>query len=359
MKRMLILALVLVLLGGCVSNKNYQNQQQKILQLENSLNEHSTELVVLRKEIMLSRKDTGYSTQTIDSLFAQVKAMADFQNTNFQEVSNDVAYLMEAAAEQQSLREDLDNLQEDTDDILAGFADRLGSMSSEPTVAKDLNQLNQSSETSNKDIREQIAALERNIADLRTSTGKENSGQYSGSIDTLRKRIDDLEAKQKEVNSANKAELERLSSMLDAKPTLKESKAVSTKPQSSTVKGEVPEYEAARAEYTKGNHPRSREMLGSFMAKYPSSDYLGNASYWIGENYYAEGDFTSALREFQNVISRYPDSWKAADSQLKIGLCYWHMGNSEAGKQEIERIKTVYPKYQRMDLVDKFLKQIK
>ncbi|PKN72565.1 MAG: tol-pal system protein YbgF [Candidatus Cloacimonetes bacterium HGW-Cloacimonetes-3] len=363
MKKMLVLIVVLILLGGCVSNKNYQNQQQKILQLENNLNEQSTELVVLRKEIMLSRRDTGYSAQTIDSLFAQVKAMSEFQNTNFQEISSDVAYLMEAVAEQETLREDFENMQQDTDDILAGFADRLGNLnadtSSTPAVAKDLKQLNQSAEASNKTFKEQIATLERNIEDLRTSSGTEKSGQFSGSIETLRKRMDDMEARQKEINAANKAELERLGSMLDAKPIIKESKAIISKPPTSAVKGEVAEYEAARAEYTKGNHPHSRDMLGSFMSKYPTSDYLGNASYWIGENYYAEGDFTSALREFQNVISRYPDSWKAADAQLKIGLCYWHMGNPEAGKQELNRIKTVYPKYPRMDLVDKFLNQIK
>jgi chromosome segregation ATPase len=201
MKKMLVLIVVLILLGGCVSNKNYQNQQQKILQLENNLNEQSTELVVLRKEIMLSRRDTGYSAQTIDSLFAQVKAMSEFQNTNFQEISSDVAYLMEAVAEQETLREDFENMQQDTDDILAGFADRLGNLnadtSSTPAVAKDLKQLNQSAEASNKTFKEQIATLERNIEDLRTSSGTEKSGQFSGSIETLRKRMDDMEARQK------------------------------------------------------------------------------------------------------------------------------------------------------------------
>jgi tol-pal system protein YbgF len=328
---MLVLAVVLVLLAGCVSNKNFQSQQQKMLQLENSLNQQNTELVVLRKEIMLSRKNVGYSytAETIDSLFAQVKAMSEFQNTSFQDVTDDIAYLMEVVAdlvaEQETLREDYHILQADNDDILSGFADRLGAASTtegnqvppaSQVPSQDINQLTKKMEANDKAINEQITAI--------------------------------------------RSELERLRSQVETMPAAKPGTSVNEpKPQSNVKEGEVPEYEAARAEYVKGNHQRSRELLGNFVTKHPGSQYLGNATYWIGENYYAEGDFTSALREFQNVISRYPESWKAADSQLKIGLCYWHMGNPEAGRREIESIKTTYPKYQRMDLVDKFLKQIK
>ncbi|MDD2228873.1 MAG: tol-pal system protein YbgF [Candidatus Cloacimonetes bacterium] len=370
MKQILTLAVVFILLAGCVSNKPFQEQKQKVLQLERSFDEQNTELIVLRKEIMQSRRSTGYSTVTIDSLFAEVKAMSEFQNTNFQQVNDDVAYLLETVAdmaqEQKSMRDDFVNLQADNDDILEGFADRIGANTNNntatPAVSQDIAQLTKSVGASNKALKEQIATLEKNIADLRTSMGKESSStgttEYSGSIETLRKRIDELETKQKAVNATNKAELERLQQKVETLPSAKQ-KAEVNKTISNTKEGEIPEYEAARKQYDKGNHKLSRELLADFIGKYPNSDYLGNALYWTGENYYAEGDFTNALREFQNVVSRYPDSWKAADSQLKVGLCYWYMGNPDAGRQEIESIRTAYPKYRRMDLVDKFLKQIK
>ncbi|MCK9309208.1 MAG: tol-pal system protein YbgF [Candidatus Cloacimonetes bacterium] len=299
MKNMLALAVICILLAGCVANKPFQEQTLKVTQLERSFDEQKAELGAIRKT-------TDNSTTTIDSLFAEVKIMSKFQQINVKDVIDDVNYLKETVTsmgkEQKSLRDDFANLQADNDDILDGFADRLAAYDDAKT---------------------------NNSADIQDVV------QLTMVIENLGRRIDMLEAKQNVVNTTNKAEVR------------------------TPIVGEIPEYEAAREEYERGNHKLSRKMLASFIANYPNSNYYSNALYWTGENYYAEDDYTSALREFQNVVSRYPDSWKAADAQLKIGLCYWRMGNPEAGRNEIESIRNTYPTYERMDLVDSYLMQIK
>lgn len=331
MKRMFVLAIVLALLTGCASNQAIKQQKQKVWELETNLEQQKTELVVLRKEIMQNRKGGAgsYSNSDLDSLMQEVKAMAAFQNSSFKDVTTDVKYLMEKvvelADEQYILREDFDYLQADNDEILSGFAERLGSISTSdgdkvvtPVVpgGTTVTQLSKTVEDNDKSLRSQIAALEARISELQ-------------------KQIDAKPASNK--------------------PAIAEKQVVSKE----APEGMIQEYEAARMEYEKGKYQLARDKFAAFIGKYPSSQYLGNALYWTGESYYAEGNFTNALREFQTIISRYPDSWKAPDAQLKIGVCYHQMGNSDAARKELELVRTNYPKYQRMDLVDRFLKQIK
>ncbi|HHV36684.1 MAG TPA: tol-pal system protein YbgF [Candidatus Cloacimonetes bacterium] len=123
--------------------------------------------------------------------------------------------------------------------------------------------------------------------------------------------------------------------------------------------GEENEYEAARAEYGKRNFNTAIRKLDAFRNKYPSSKLASNAVYWKAESLYAQGKVDLAMQEFKNVINNYPGAHKAADSQLKIGMCQLHLGNKKAARDELNKVKTNYPKYNRMDLVERYLNQAK
>ncbi|MCB5264499.1 MAG: hypothetical protein WCQ73_01925, partial [Candidatus Cloacimonadaceae bacterium] len=71
MKQLLLITLVLILVSGCVSNKAVREQQSDIDQLQEAMAQNNEELVVLRKEIMQSRRGDGQAGTTLDESYVQ------------------------------------------------------------------------------------------------------------------------------------------------------------------------------------------------------------------------------------------------------------------------------------------------
>ena len=90
-------------------------------------------------------------------------------------------------------------------------------------------------------------------------------------------------------------------------------------------------YEAAYALLKKGNYEEAEQAFLKFMADYPISSFLGNANYWLGESYYARGQYAEAVGLFADGFTKYKDNTKAPDNMLKLGLTMKQLGKkSEA-----------------------------
>ncbi|PID28925.1 MAG: tol-pal system protein YbgF [Candidatus Cloacimonadota bacterium] len=118
-------------------------------------------------------------------------------------------------------------------------------------------------------------------------------------------------------------------------------------------------YAAAREAYLENDFDKAIRLFRAFTAKYPEDKLTANCQYWIGECYYDRNSYNSAIDEFQRVIDYYPTSPKAPDSQLKIGLCYKKLGRLDQAKLELKRIKRYYPGYERQELVDKIIREMR
>jgi len=123
--------------------------------------------------------------------------------------------------------------------------------------------------------------------------------------------------------------------------------------------GEENEYEAARAEYGKRNFNTAIRKLDAFRTNILPANWQVMPSIGKPKACMPQGKVDLAMQEFKNVINNYPGAHKAADSQLKIGMCQLHLGNKKAARDELNKVKTNYPKYNRMDLVERYLNQAK
>ena len=95
----------------------------------------------------------------------------------------------------------------------------------------------------------------------------------------------------------------------------------------------APKAEDAEALYQKGyrettskDYPRAVETFQKFLVAYPGHKFAGNAQYWLGEIYYAKGDWEMAILEFDKAVKRYPESEKAPASLLKQGFAFEKIG---------------------------------
>jgi tol-pal system protein YbgF len=68
------------------------------------------------------------------------------------------------------------------------------------------------------------------------------------------------------------------------------------------------------------DYSAAEEALKSFIRQHPDDGLAGSAQYWLGETYYARGNYAEAASAFAEGYRRYPKGTKAPDDLLKLGM---------------------------------------
>ncbi len=105
------------------------------------------------------------------------------------------------------------------------------------------------------------------------------------------------------------------------------------------------------------NFSAGRKMLEEFANKYPQHELYVNALYWIGEAYYGEKEYESAILQFQDVISKYSSHPKAAAAMLKQALAFNALGDSENAKTTMQKVIAEYPDSTQATAAKKYLEK--
>ncbi len=95
-----------------------------------------------------------------------------------------------------------------------------------------------------------------------------------------------------------------------------------------TKAGPEAAYKVALNLYRSGKYDDAKEAFRLFLKNFPSSSYVVNALYWLGECDYAKHDYTNAIFAFKDVLARFPQSSKTADALLKTALAYEKLGDA-------------------------------
>jgi tol-pal system protein YbgF len=98
-------------------------------------------------------------------------------------------------------------------------------------------------------------------------------------------------------------------------------------------------YDALRA----GNHNFAIVGFRNFVARFPSHDYADNAQYWLGEAFYDQREFDTALAAFEAVGARFPDGNKAPDAALKTAYCFERLGKLEQARSALRGVIARFP----------------
>ena len=103
-------------------------------------------------------------------------------------------------------------------------------------------------------------------------------------------------------------------------------------------------YEAAYSLLKTGDYEAAEQAFLRFMADYPTSTYLGNANYWLGESYYARGQYAEAAGLFADGFTKYKDNSKAPDNMLKLGLTMKQLGKKSEACTAFKGLADEFPK---------------
>ena len=104
------------------------------------------------------------------------------------------------------------------------------------------------------------------------------------------------------------------------------------------------EYEQAVGLLRLGDTAQGRERLLAFRKAHRKDKLAGNAQYWLGESYYAEGDYRRAILEFQKVREKYSRSDKVDDALLKLGFCFAGLCLAKEAQVFLKELIRAHPK---------------
>uniref|UniRef100_UPI002FDEBE10 tetratricopeptide repeat protein n=1 Tax=Pelomicrobium sp. TaxID=2815319 RepID=UPI002FDEBE10 len=68
-----------------------------------------------------------------------------------------------------------------------------------------------------------------------------------------------------------------------------------------------------------------------------------SALYWVGNAYYAMGDFKNAIAAEQRMIATYPTAQKVPDALLVIASSQQELKDTAAAKKTLEELVQKYP----------------
>ena len=111
-------------------------------------------------------------------------------------------------------------------------------------------------------------------------------------------------------------------------------------------------YDAAYGLLLQGDYDGAEASFREFLQRHPTSEFAGNAAFWIGETLFLRDRYADAARTFLDVSQRYPDGPKAAESLLKLGLSLTALGQSDAACSSYRELLQRYPDAPR-DVVDR------
>jgi tol-pal system protein YbgF len=103
------------------------------------------------------------------------------------------------------------------------------------------------------------------------------------------------------------------------------------------------DYRQAIMLFGRGRHADARRAFQAVFDSDSAGDLADNALFWIGETYYAAGDYTNAVRNYTRVVNEFSDQNKAPDAMFKIALAQERTGDLALARRTLQQVMEKYP----------------
>ncbi len=102
-------------------------------------------------------------------------------------------------------------------------------------------------------------------------------------------------------------------------------------------------YEGAYGYLLQQDFASAEQAFDEFLKRYPTDPLAGNAQYWLGETFFARGQFKPAAAAFLKVSQTYSRSAKAPDSLLKLAMSLDKLGARDAACASYADLNAKFP----------------
>lgn len=103
-------------------------------------------------------------------------------------------------------------------------------------------------------------------------------------------------------------------------------------------------YKNAFSALKKNDYKNAERQFEAFTILFPKHKLAGNAQYWMGESFYARGNYEQAAVAFADGFKMFRDSQKAPDNLLKLGLTMARLNKKKEACIAFKNFSKEYPK---------------
>ena len=220
------------------------------------------------------------------------------------------------------LQTQVQQLQDQMARMQQSFDERMGVMK---------NLIEQSTDNVNK-MANSVDTLQKSLTQQNGDTASKVD-QVSGQVQSLHDSIDELKARMARVQK-------QLDDMNAAKTDLNTTGAAAQ--QQAPPAGDL--YNNSLRDYNAAKYVLAQQEFGDYVKFYGTTDLAGNAFFYLGEIAYRNGDFPSAIANYDKVMEQFPGGNKAAPAQLKKGYALLESGQKQEGTKELQSLINRYPR---------------
>jgi tol-pal system protein YbgF len=103
-------------------------------------------------------------------------------------------------------------------------------------------------------------------------------------------------------------------------------------------------YNQGYGDLLRGDYASAEISFRKVVTRFPTEPLAGKAQYWLGETYYARGEFKAAAEAFLKSYKQYQSGEKAPDSLLKLGMALAELGQKDAACSTFNEFGAKYPR---------------
>lgn len=116
-------------------------------------------------------------------------------------------------------------------------------------------------------------------------------------------------------------------------------------------------YDEARNSLIDRNYNTAISQFRIMLVGQNTGHLSDNCQYWIGEAYFAKGEYIKAIVEFEKV-NAFPKSNKSLDAQLMLGIALLRIGENQQAEREFTDIITISPNNSAAQKASRYLTEI-
>jgi tol-pal system protein YbgF len=108
--------------------------------------------------------------------------------------------------------------------------------------------------------------------------------------------------------------------------------------------GESDDFSYALKLYNEGFYDIAAQQFNLFVDRYPGSERVPEAKYYLGQSFFQAEDFEKARLEFQSMAVTFPDHSRAPQAWQKVGDSYLRLEKWFEAARAYETVKILYPR---------------
>ena len=102
-------------------------------------------------------------------------------------------------------------------------------------------------------------------------------------------------------------------------------------------------YDQGVRAFNQGQYDDAIQQFRDYIHDEPQSPYADDAQFWIGESNLRKGQYSNAIKEFNQVVLRYASGDRSAGSLLKLADVFSRIGDQVDARLSLQKLVNRYP----------------